>query len=109
MASTFKILGQINPAATTSTTLYTVPGSTSVVASSLVVVNTDASAATFRVSVAVAGAALNIKQYLVYDAEIAANETTALTLGITLATTDVVRVYASTALLSFNLFGEEIT
>jgi hypothetical protein len=32
-----------------------------------------------------------------------------LTLGLTLATTDKVRVYASTANLSFNAYGTEIS
>ena len=46
---------------------------------------------------------------LAATATVAASDTTALTLGITLATTDVVRIYASTANLSFSLFGSEIS
>ena len=56
-----------------------------------------------------AGAAQDVKHYLVYDAVIAANDTILLTLGITLATTDVVTVYAGTSALSFSLFGAEIS
>jgi hypothetical protein len=37
------------------------------------------------------------------------NDSFAATLGITLATTDVVSVYATLATLSFNLFGQEIS
>lgn len=107
MAQTYKTLGQLNPGATTLTALYTVPAATSAVASTLVVCNQAASAGSFRVSVAVAGAADNAKQYLCYDVAIAANTTYTFTLGITLATTDVVRVYASSASQSFNLFGVE--
>jgi hypothetical protein len=44
----------------------------------------------------------------VYGATVAASDSTFLTLGITLATGDVIRVYASTANLSFNAFGSEI-
>jgi len=40
---------------------------------------------------------------------IAANDSTCLTLGITLAATDVLSVYASAADLSFQAFGSEIT
>jgi len=69
MATTYKVLGQVNPSATTATTLYT---------------------------------------YIVYGATVPASDATMLTLGITLATTDVVTVYASSANLSFNLFGSEI-
>jgi len=35
MATAYKVLGQNNPAATTATTLYTVPGATSAVCSTL--------------------------------------------------------------------------
>jgi hypothetical protein len=44
-----------------------------------------------------------------YDIAIAANDTTCLTLGLTLATTDVVTVYAGTATMSFAAFGSEIS
>lgn len=107
MATTLKVLGQSAPAATTETTLYTVPASTSTVVSSLVVANRGAVADAFRVSVAVAGAATANKDYLFYDIPIAANDTFIATIGITLATTDVVRVYAGTTALSFSLFGQE--
>jgi hypothetical protein len=109
MAIVYKTLGQVNPGATTLTTLYTVPASTSAVCSSVVICNQAAAAATFRVSVRVAGAADNAKQYLFYDVSLAGNSSTIATLGITLAATDVVSVYASTATMSFNLFGSEHT
>ena len=109
MTDTFKVLGQSAPAATTLTTAYTVPSATQAVSSSIVVCNRDAGAATFRISVAIAGAADNVKQYIAYDAPIAGNDTIALTIGVTLGATDVVRVYASTTLLSFSIYGEEVT
>jgi glucose-6-phosphate dehydrogenase assembly protein OpcA len=108
MATTYKVLGQSNPSATTATTLYTVPSSTSTIISTITVCNQAASAATFRVAVRPAGATLEAKNYVSYDATVAANDTTALTLGMTLATTDVVTVYASTATVSFIAFGSEI-
>jgi len=108
MATTYKVLGQVNPSATTATTLYTVPASTSTVVSTITVCNQAASAATFRIAVRPAGATFEAKHYVSYDSTVAANDTTALTLGITLATTDVITVYASTATVSFNAFGSEI-
>ena len=48
------------------------------------------------------------EHYLAYDATVPANDTIALTLGITCDESDVVTVYASTADLTFNLFGSEI-
>lgn len=107
MVETYKVLGQSAPAATTATDSYTVPAATSAVVSSIVVANKSATATTFRISVAVAGAVAADKQYLAYDAPIAGNETLTLTLGITLAATDVVRVYNTLATVSFNIFGVE--
>ena len=106
--STYKILGQSAPAATTETALYTVPAATETIISSIVVCNRGASAGTYRIYVAANGTAAANNQYLVYDATIQAKETVALTLGVTLDATDVLRVYASTADMSFNAFGSEL-
>jgi len=108
MATTYKVLGQSNPSATTATTLYTVPSSTSTVVSTITVCNQAASAATFRIAVRPAGTTLASQHYIAYGSTVAANDTTALTLGITLATTDVITVYASSATVSFTAFGSEI-
>ena len=102
-----KILGQVNPSATTATTLYTVPSAKSAVVSSLTICNQTAIAATFRIAVRPAGAALAAVHYVAYDVTVGASDTTALTLGITLAATDVITVYASTATLSFHAYGDE--
>jgi hypothetical protein len=109
MATTYKVLGQVAPAATTNTDLYTVPAATSAVISTLVIANLDSAAATYRVAVRPAGETLADKHYIAYDVNVGGADSTTLTLGITLAATDVVTVYASTANLSFNLFGSEIT
>jgi hypothetical protein len=47
--------------------------------------------------------------YLAYDVTVGALDTTTITLGVTLATTDVITVYASTANLAFQAFGSEIS
>lgn len=109
MALTYKVLGQQNPSSNTNTTLYTVPSTTSTVCSTLVICNQAASAATFRVAVRPAGATIAAEHYLAYDSSINANDTITMTIGITLATTDVVTVRANTATCSFSLFGSEIT
>jgi hypothetical protein len=108
MATTYKVLAQSNPSATTPGTLYTVPADTSTVVSTLTVANLAGSAATYRISVRPAGESQANKHYIAYDVTVGANDTTTLTLGMTLATTDVITVYASTANLAFNLFGSEI-
>ena len=109
MPTVYKVLAQLAPSATTATTLYTVPSATSTVISTITVCNRGTSAATYRIAVRPAGATLANEDYLAYDVAIAANDTTALTLGITLATTDVITVYTSTANFSFNVFGSEIS
>lgn len=108
MATTYKVLGQVNVAAATDTTLYTVPAATSAVCSTLAICNLGVSA-TYRVAIRPAGAAIADQHYLVYEAAINQYDTTMLTLGITLATTDVVTVRASTADVTFQLYGSEIT
>ena len=102
-----KVLGQVNPSATTATTLYTVPSDKSAVISTLTICNQTAVAATFRIAVRPAGASLAAVHYVAYDVTLGASDTTALTLRITLAATDVVTVYASTATLSFHVYGDE--
>ena len=108
MATTYKVLGQSNPAATTLTTLYTVPASTQTVVSTVTVANQAATAATYRIAVRVAGAAITASQYIAYDVSLPANASDTLTLGLTLGATDVISVYASSATMSFNAFGSEI-
>lgn len=108
MASTYKVLAQVKPTATTLTDGYTVPGATQAVVSTIVVTNQSATPTAFRLSIAVAGAADTAKQYIAYDVPIGANETQTFTLGISLGAADVVRVYNTLATLSFNVFGVEI-
>ena len=109
MPAAYKVLGQSNPAATTLTTLYTVPASTSTVVSTIVIANLSTSAATFRVAIRPAGATVANQHYIAYDAAVAANDSVFLTLGVSLATTDVVSVYASSANVAFAVFGSELT
>ena len=108
MATTYKVLGQSNPSATTATTLYTVPAATSAVVSTIVICNQTATNATFRIAVRPGGATLAAQHYVAYDVTVGASDSTALTLGITLGATDVITVYGSTATLSFAAFGSEI-
>jgi glucose-6-phosphate dehydrogenase assembly protein OpcA len=109
MPTTYKVLGQSAPAATTNTTLYTVPALTSAVVSTLVVANRAATNATYRIAIRPAGATLANQHYIAYDVTVGGSDSTTLTLGVTLAATDVITVYASTANTSFSVFGSEIT
>ena len=109
MAVAYSVLGQSAPSAATLTTLYTVAASTEAVCSTITVANRSATATAFRIAVRPAGAGVSNEHYLYYHIVIAGNDTFTGTLGVTLATTDVVSVYATLATLSFNLFGTEIT
>jgi hypothetical protein len=108
MATTYKVLAQSNPSATTNTDIYTVPSATSAVISTIVVCNQAASTATFNIAVRVAGASITAAQYIAYQVTVGASDSTALTLGITMAATDVLTVQASTSTLSFTAFGSQI-
>lgn len=102
-----KVLGQSNPSATTNTTLYTVPSSREAVVSSISICNLASSSATYRIAIRPAGATIANQHYLAYDVTVGAADTTIITVGITLATTDVITVYASTANLVFHAYGDE--
>ena len=108
MATTYKVLGQVNPSATTATTLYTVPSATSAVVSTISICNQAGTSGTYRIAVRPAGETLAAKHYLVYGATVAASDSVLLTLGVTLATTDVLTIYGSSANMSFSAFGSEI-
>ena len=109
MPTNYKVLGQSNPAATTATTLYTVPSSTQAIVSTIVVANLAASSTIFRIAIRVNGATLANSQYVAYDVTVGASDSTSLTLGITLGATDVITVYAATANVTFTAFGSEIS
>ncbi len=110
MPTAYKVLAQNNPSATTETTLYTVPSATSAVVSTLSIANLTGSSATYRIAVRpAADSSTANKHWIVYGATVAANDTTMLTLGLTLAAGDVIRIFASTANLSFSAFGSEIS
>jgi glucose-6-phosphate dehydrogenase assembly protein OpcA len=105
-----KILGQSNPSATTVTTLYTVPSSKETVVSSISIANLAAVDAVFRLILqpsADVSATILDKQYLGKDITVGASDTTIITVGLTLATGDAIKVYASTATVAFQAFGNE--
>jgi hypothetical protein len=109
MPTTYKVLGQSNPSATTATTLYTVPSATQTIVSTITVCNQAATAGTYRIAVRPDGASLAAQHYVAYDISLPANTSDTLTLGLTLGDTDVVTVYASSANFSFNAYGSELS
>ena len=105
----YKVLGQANPAASTLTTLYTVPASTNAIISTITVCNQAASTATYSIAVRPFGATIDPKHYINYNAAIPASDSIGVTMGLTLAQTDVISVSSSNSSTSFNVFGTHVT
>lgn len=109
MAFTYKVLGQVAPSATTDTTAYTVPAGKQAIISTITIANRSASASSYRIAVRPDGATISNEHYLAYDIAIAANDTTVLTIGLTVDAGDVITVYGLSANLSFGIYGSEIS
>ena len=99
MATTSKALAR-QAAALTSTTLYTVPASTTTVVTNILVVNTAASVATFDL--------LLDDVSIANDVGIAANDTLSIDLKQVLATTKTIKGLASATTVNFHISGVEI-
>jgi hypothetical protein len=109
MATTYKVLGQINPTANTATTLYTVPAATQTVVSTIAVCNQAATASTFSLAVQPAGTAITAKHYLNYQTPIPGNDTITITIGLTLGNTDVISANVGSGSISVHAYGSELT
>lgn len=109
MTVTYKVLGQLNPSANTLSTVYTVPSNTQTVVSTVTVCNLANVAGTFKLAVQPGNAAIDNKHYINYDTDVPANDTVALTLGITLGASDVIAANVSSSSISVNVFGSEIS
>ena len=87
-------------------TLYTVPADKSAVVSTLVITNLG-NATTYRVAVIPSGDTLSQENWVFFDTAIGAKSTQTITIGMTLATGDVVKVSADSGYTSATLFGSE--
>jgi alpha-L-arabinofuranosidase len=109
MTTVYKVLAQSNPAANTLTTVYTVPAANSAVLSTIMIANiSGTSNATYSLAVQKGGAALTSNNYIIFNSTVLANDSAALTLGITLAATDVLSANCSIANVAINVFGSEV-
>ena len=108
MPTTYKVLGQQAPSAATLTTAYTVPASTSTVVSTITAANRSGSVDSIRIAVRPAGESIADKHYISFDEPIGGTVTIGYTIGISLATTDVISVYSTNGTTSFNIYGSEI-
>jgi hypothetical protein len=86
---------------------YVCPSAKYAVVSSILVCNRNVTTATFRIAVVKGGIATAPDHYIYYDLPILGNDTFVATIGITLATGDVVRWSTGAAGLNFHLYGVE--
>ena len=109
MATTYKVLGQVQGTAAVGTyaDLYTVPASTSAVVSTIAICNQAATAMTYRIAVA-STSSPSTAEFIVYGSSIAANDSVFLTLGITLPAGKKLVISSSANTSSFGAFGSEI-
>ncbi len=100
MATTSKVLAR-TAAATSSTTLYTVPAATTTVLTNIAVTNTAASSATFTITLN--GVAIQS------GSSVAANTTAYIDLKQVLNATQIIAGSASATTVNFHLSGVEIS
>lgn len=113
MPTSYKVLGQQAPATTVAQILYTVPTTpaTETIISTITICNIGTAAATYRLYVRPNNATLANLHYIAYDVRIDGNSMQALTLGLTLDSSDVLYCYATFAsgAVAFNAYGSEIS
>ena len=107
MAFNYKVLAQ-DASGASNTNIYTAPSSSQVIVSTITVANISTSAGSYRIAVRPNGETLANKHYIAYDVPIAANNTVALTLGLTIDAADVITTYGSSSSIVFNVYGSEI-
>lgn len=110
MPTSYKVLGQAQGGSslTSYTTLYTVPASTSAIISTISVCNTNASSDyKFRIAISTSTTP-SAANWIAYDSIVAANDTSFITVALTMDTTYKYLIVSSeNSALSFSVFGSE--
>ena len=109
MPTTYKVLGQINPAANTLSNVYTVPSATQAVISTITICNQTALNSSYSIAVAPNAEEDNTKHYIIRGGVVPAADSIAITLGLTIDAGDQVRANTNNNSVSFSIFGSEIT
>ena len=105
MATTYKVLGQINPASNTLTNVYVVPAFFNTVISTVAICNQAAANTRFSLSVQPRGNTIATQHFIVYNANLPANDTIPYTIGITLGPGDVLSANTYSSNVSITAFG----
>lgn len=112
MPTTYKRSGTQGTVSTsTYATLYTVPvdPATQAVISTIAVVNTSASAQTYRIGFDNTEGTPGASEWLVYGSSVPPNDTTFLSVGTALQSGQYIRVSSSSDTVTFQAFVSEIT
>ena len=100
MANTFKALAR-GAAATSSTTLYTVPASTTTLVNNILVVNTASAAGTYSLLIDDVSIATTVA--------VPANDTVVLDIKQVMTATKTIKGFASAVTINFHISGLEIS
>lgn len=112
MPTIYKILAQSAPSSTAIANVYTVPSLTNTVISTLMICNRANVNTSYNIAVISGGGAIANQHYITFNSVVPANDTIALTVGMSLAAADNIAIQANTTgvnNLGFTLFGTEIT
>jgi len=107
MAESIKRLGSVDLAATTNTSVYAVPASTSAIVN-VFVCNRTGSDITYRLAHTASGSSPGADEYFVYDMTIVGNDTHEYT-GIAMEASNEIVAYASATGLSVIVHGVEVS
>jgi hypothetical protein len=102
-----RLAGPTNLSATTETTLYTVPSSTSAIIKQIVVCNTTVGAVNFSLSLVPYGSSAATPNRLFFNLSIAANETVFLDVSQAMTAGDFISAYSSAANVTVTISGVE--
>jgi CDP-diglyceride synthetase len=94
---------------TTYATLYNTSASATAVISTITVCNTASTAATYRIGIMGSAGTPGASEWIIHGATVAANDTGALTLGVTLGNSQFIRISSSANTVAFAAFVSEIT
>lgn len=108
-AASYKVLAQVAPTTTSETLLYLVPGGYQAVASTLSLCNITAAVVKVSINVCPAGVSSANKHAFLRSTSVAPGTTATISVGMTLAQNDVVRIILDTANgVAAHLYGTEI-
>jgi hypothetical protein len=112
MPTIYKVLAQSAPASATIANVYTVPAGTNTIISTLMICNRSSGNASYNIAIQPGGATLANQHYIAFNSLVPANDSIALTVGMSLAATDNIAIQANTTgvnNLGFTIFGTEIS